>query len=147
MGLTEARDAGRAEGEFPGADERAVDGDGEEDAGVADVGVVEEVVDAVLEGVGVEQPAVEGNLHAELVLLVALAVEWDEGGVVGAGEGEDRAGGGEERRRLVEVAVEGAEDPVETGNAQGRAEAGIGVVLGELALKAGLTQASDEGEP
>ena len=95
VGLAEASDAGRAECQLPGADQRAVDGDGEVDAGVADVGVVEEVVDAVLEGTGVEQPAAEGNLQAELVLLVALAMQRDEGGAVGIGVGEDGAGGGE----------------------------------------------------
>ena len=86
VGLAEVPEAGRAEGELPGADESAIDGDGEVDAGVADVGVVEEVVDAGLEGVGVEQPAAEGNLHAELMLFVALAVERGEVGVVGLGE-------------------------------------------------------------
>ncbi len=86
VGLAEVPEARRAEAEFPGADEGAVDGDGEVDAGVADVGVVEEVVDAGLEGVGVEEPAAEGNLNAELMLFVALAVERGEGGVVGVGE-------------------------------------------------------------
>ena len=56
--------------------------------------MVEEVVDAVLEDIGVEEPAAEGNLEAELMLLVALAVEGNEGGVVGVGEGE-----GQGRRR------------------------------------------------
>ena len=83
MGLPEVPETRGAEGELPGANECAVDGDGEVDAGVADVGVVEEVVDAGLEGVGVEDPAAEGNLDAELVLLVAFAVERGEGGVVG----------------------------------------------------------------
>ena len=83
MGLAEVPEARAAQGEFPGADEGAVDGDGEVDAGVADVGVVEEVVDAGLEGVGVEEPAAEGNLYAELMLFVAFAVEGNEVGVVG----------------------------------------------------------------
>ena len=75
MGLAEAPEAGRAEGELPGANEGAVDGDREVDAGVADVGVVEEVVDAGLEGVGVEDPAAVGDLDAELVLFIPFAVE------------------------------------------------------------------------
>ena len=54
-------DAGGAEGELPGADEAAVDGDGEEEAGVAEVGVVEEVADMGAEGVGVEEPAAVGD--------------------------------------------------------------------------------------
>ena len=73
----------------------------------------------------------------------------DEASVLLAvGEGSsDGAGGGEQRRRLVEAAVEAAEDPVEFGDAEGDAEAGVGVVLGELALEVGLAQAGDEGEP
>ncbi len=145
--LAEAGDARGAEGELPGADEGSVDGDGEVEAGVADVGVVEEIVDAVLEGVGVEEPAAEGDLEAELMLLVALAVEGSEGGVVGVGEGEDGAGGGEERRGLVEAAVEGAEAPVEFGDAEGSAETGGGVIFGEVSFEAGLAEAGGEGEP
>ena len=48
MGLAEVADAWAAEAELPGANESAVDGDGEVDAGVADVGVVEEVVNRTL---------------------------------------------------------------------------------------------------
>src|SRR5580704_5544549 len=96
MELAEAPDERTAEGGFPGADEGSVDGDGIVDAGVADVGVVEEVVDAVVEGVDVEDPAAVGNLYAELTLFVALAVEWSETGVVGLGVLHDGAGGGEE---------------------------------------------------
>ena len=71
----------------------------------------------------------------------------DKGGAVDVGVGQDGAGGGDERRRLVEAAVKGAEDPVEAGNAQGRSEARIDHVLGERALKVGQAQAGDEGEP
>ncbi len=85
MRLAEVPEARRAEGQFPGADERAVDGDREVDAGIADVGVVEEVVDAVLEGVGVEDPAAEWNLYPELMFFVALAVQGCERGVVTVG--------------------------------------------------------------
>jgi hypothetical protein len=155
--LADVGDAGAAEGELPGADEGAVDGDWEVDAGVADVGVVEEVVDAGLEGVCVEEPAAVGDLDAELVLFVAFAVEWREAGACADGEVLDAAGAvgdggggaaeGEQRRGLVEAAVEAAEDPVEFGDAEGYAEAWVGFVFCELALKVGLAEASDEGEP
>lgn len=56
-------------------DERSVYGDGVVEAGLADVGVVEEIVGAGLESVGIEQPAFKGNLQAELMFFVALAVE------------------------------------------------------------------------
>ncbi len=81
MRLAEAPEMRRAQGELPGLNERALHGDGNEDAGLADVVVVEEIFGAGLEGVGVEQPAAEGNLHAELMLFVALAVQRDEAGV------------------------------------------------------------------
>ena len=70
---------GRAEGHLPGADESAIDGDGEVHIGFAEVGVIEEIVDAVFEGVDVQHPAAVGNLDAELVLFVALGGEWREG--------------------------------------------------------------------
>ena len=157
MGLSEVPETRAAEGELPGADQCAVDGDGEVDAGVADVGVVEEVVDAGFEGVGVEEPAAEGNLDAELMLFVAFTVERGEAGAGAEGEVLEAAGAvgdggggtaeGEQRWRLVEATVEAAEDPVESGEAQGYAEAWVGFVFGELALKVGLAEASDEGEP
>ena len=57
--------------------------------------MVEEVVDAVFEGVGVQKPAGEGfrerNLYTDLMLFVTLAVERNERCVVAVGEGEDRA--------------------------------------------------------
>jgi hypothetical protein len=109
--------------------------------------VVEEVVDAGLEGVGVEQPAAEGDLDAELMLFVALAVEGREVGVVGLRELHDGAGGGEEGRGLVEAAVEATEDPVQFGDEDGGADAGGGYVFGDGCLEVRLAEAGDEGEP
>jgi hypothetical protein len=54
--------------------------------------VVEEVVDAGLEGAGVEEPAAEGDLNAELMLFIALAVEWGEAGAGAEGEVLEAAG-------------------------------------------------------
>ncbi len=147
MGLSEVPEARGAEAELPGANEGAVDGDGKVDAGVTDVGVVEEVVDAGLEGVDVEYPATKGDLDAELVLFVAFAVERSERGVVLVCELHDWARCGEKRWRLVVAAVEGAEDPVQFGDADGYTETRVGCVFAELALKVGLAQAGDEGEP
>src|ERR1700730_10136764 len=98
MSLTIAPLPGRAQCEFPPLYERSVDGDGIEEAGLANVGVVEGIVGAGLEGVGVEHPSAEGNLHAELMLFVALAVQWSEGGVLAVGEGDERSGNGEQWR-------------------------------------------------
>ena len=109
--------------------------------------MVEEVVGAGFEGIGVEEPAAVGYLNAKLVLFVALAVERCEAGVGGLRVLDERAGGGKQRRGLVEAAVEAAEDPVEFGDADGCAEAGVGLVLGEHALEVGLAETGDQGEP
>ena len=72
-------DAGRAQGELPGADEGVGDGDGKEDVGGADVVVVEKIGDIGFEGVGVEDKSAERDGDAELMFFVALAMERDDG--------------------------------------------------------------------
>ena len=67
--------------------------------------------------------------------------------LLACGELHDGAGGGEQRRGLVEAAVEAAEDPVEFGDLDGCAEARGGYVFGDLRLEVGLADAEDEGEP
>ena len=79
MELAEMRQLRRAQRHLPGADQRAIDGDGEVHVRFAEVGVVEEVVHAVLDGVHVEKPAFVWNLDAELVLFVALGGDGREG--------------------------------------------------------------------
>ena len=97
--------------------------------------MVEKIIDAVFEGVGVDDPSTERNLDAELMLFIVLAMERRERGVVAVGEGEHRAGGGDQRRRLVEAAIGAAEDPGEFGDLDGHADAWGGGVLGKGALK------------
>ena len=57
------------------------------------------------------------------MFLIALAAERDEAGVAGLGESEGRPGDAGERRRLIEVSVEAAENPAEFGNLHGGADA------------------------
>ena len=90
MELAQVRQLRRAQGHLPGAHQRAIDGDGEVHVGFAQVGVVKEVVDAILDVVHIQQPAFVGDLNAELVLFVALGGKrrkgvfagWQAGGVV-----------------------------------------------------------------
>ena len=72
MELAQVRQLRRAQRHLPGADQCSVDGDGKVHVGFAEVGVVEEVVHAILDVVHVEKPALVRNLNAELVLFVAL---------------------------------------------------------------------------
>ena len=71
--------------QFPSLNQRAVNGDGEENVRLADVGMVEEVVGARFKIVRVKQPPTERNLHAELMLLIALAVQRKKGSVGAVG--------------------------------------------------------------
>ena len=78
MQLSAVSEARRTEREFPAANHSLRDGDGKEDAGGADVVVVEKIPDVGLEGIGIEDPSPVRNGHAELMFFVTLA---GEGGV------------------------------------------------------------------
>src|ERR1700690_2063292 len=130
-------DAGRAQRGFPAADYRLAYGDGKEEVGFADIVVVEEIDYVGAEVVGVENPSAVGDGYAELMFFVALAVERDEPQAVGVGKLQQRAGGGDERRRLVVVSVEGAEGPFEMGHGERGAEARADGAFGNAARETG----------
>ena len=67
-------DARRAQRDFPSANDRLGNRDGEEEIGFADVVVIEEIDNVGAESIGVEDPAVERDGYAELMFFVALAV-------------------------------------------------------------------------
>ena len=81
------------------------------------------------------------------MLFIALAVQRDQCSVVAVGEGEHRAGGGNQRRRLIGAAVEAPEDPVEFRDAYRRTNPGCSVILYELPLEACLAQPREQREP
>src|SRR5215469_14081774 len=81
MELGATGDAWRAGGGFPTADASAVDGQREEDVGVAEDVVVEEIVGCGAEVGNVEGPACEGNGESELALFITLAVQRQEAAV------------------------------------------------------------------
>ncbi len=78
VNLPAVGDAGRAQRGLPSADDRVLNGEREKEIGFADVVVVEKVCCIGAERVGVEDPAVPRDGHAELCFLVALAVQRDE---------------------------------------------------------------------
>ncbi len=79
MELAEVRQLRGAQCHLPGAHQRAVDRDGEIHVRLAEIGMIEEVVNAIFEGVHIEHPALVRNLNAELMLFVALGVQRREG--------------------------------------------------------------------
>src|ERR1035437_10997628 len=71
-------DARRPHRQFPSANKGLVDGERKEKIGFSKGVVVEEVMRAGAEGVGVERPSAKRDGDAELMLFVALAMERNE---------------------------------------------------------------------
>ena len=137
----------RVQGQLPCLNKCSIHGDRVVNAGLPDVGVVKEIVHTVLKGVGVEQPAFEGNLHAKLALFIAFAVERLEACIVGVRVIHHGAGCGEQWRGLIVASVEGAKYPVQLRYLDCDASSRIGVVLRNAGREIRLAQAGNQGQP
>ena len=111
----------RAKGKFPASTDGMGDRNGKARPR-SDAAMIEEIMSVGFEVVDVNSPSTIRNVYAELMLLVALALKRDEAAIVGFAEIQQRTRNGNQRRRLIVVAVESAESPVEAGNVYGRAE-------------------------
>ena len=131
MELSASGDAGRVRGDFPAANAGAVDGEREENVGVAEHIVVEEVSGAGAEVGNVKGPARERNGQAEFVLFVALTAQRQETESLLSGLVEQRTVHGEQRRGLVVASIESAQNPVQTRNADGGTNAGINRIFAD----------------
>ena len=149
MKLRAVSEAGRTKGELPSANQGLLDGQREEQIGFSNHFVVEEVVDARAEGVGVKRPSVVRNCDAELEFLVALSAKCGESAIVLVAQIDQRSGGGDQRRRLIVVTVESAEGPVQARDGEGCAEARADRVFSEsvVARKVRRAHACREGQP
>ena len=78
MNLGAVGEARRTEGDFPAADNGSFDGEREEEIRFADYVVIEEIVDAGTERVGVDDPSPIRDGYAELEFFVSFAVERGE---------------------------------------------------------------------
>ncbi len=148
MELATACDLRRTQSHLPGTHQSAIDGDGEEHVRLAEVGVVKEVVDAVLHVGDVEQPALEGNLNTELMFFVALGRQRCERVFAFSQVRcvvQHRGGNGLERRGLEEVSIKTAQDPVQAGDFNGGSDARIDCRLIEVGTDDGETLATEDG--
>src|ERR1700674_1063419 len=84
--------------------------------------MVEEIVGVGFEIVRIENPTAIGNGDSELMLFVALSLKGEETTIVHRAKLLQGTSNCEERRRLVVVAVEGAEGPIQAGDIQRCAE-------------------------
>jgi hypothetical protein len=145
--LSAIADAGRAERKFPTVDARALNGYGEKEVGVIEIVVVEEIFGASEKIAGVERPSAKWNSDAKLVLFIALSVERNEAQILIACGFEEWTGNRQQRRRLVEMSVEGAENQVKLGNPKGSAGARAGGVLDHVASEVRMAEAGIQAEP
>ncbi len=79
--LSPVGDAWRAQRNLPSADERILDCQWEEKIRLADHVVIEEIIDAGAESIGIKYPATPRNGHAKLRFLISLAGQGDESAV------------------------------------------------------------------
>lgn len=147
VNLSTIADAGRTQRKFPTVDARALNGYREKQVGVVKIGVVEEILGASEKIACVERPAVEWNGDAKLVLFIAFSVEWNEAQILIVGGLQERTGNGQQRRRLVEMSVKSAENPVQLRNPQGSADARAGGILDHAAGEVCLAEAGIQVEP
>lgn len=118
-------------GGFPALDAGAVDGEREEDVGVAENVVIEEILRGGAKVGDVEGPALEWDGQTELTLLVAFAVEGEKATRRGRALIEDWTRDGEEGWGLIVVSPESASDPVEFRNLERSTEARVGRILAD----------------
>src|SRR5579872_6396093 len=132
---------------FPATNDGMGDGYREEEVGLADIVVVEEILRIGAEGVEVENPAAEREGGPKLMFFVALALEQNKSQAVGIGKLQERTGGCNQGRGLVIVAVEGAESPIEMRDIEGNAKARTDCIFGNTARKVGGAHTCRQREP
>ena len=137
----------RTHGGFEPLDDGALNGEREEDIGIAEGIVVEIIFRRGMKVSFAEGPTADGNGDAVLLLDVAFAIERQEDAIVATGIVDKASGDGVQRRSLIIVGISGAQDPIELGNLDGGADAGIGGVLADLAGKVCIAQATAQRKP
>src|SRR5258705_334765 len=134
----------RTNGQLVALDQRAVDGERQECIRIPDVVVIEEVLRQRVKVIDIDSPALNGNRQAELILLVAFAVQRNESQIVvlcKLQQGTLECG---ERRRLIVLAPEAAQKPIDPGKPHGRAEPWAGGILRHPTVEMRLTNAAGE---
>src|SRR4029077_1515176 len=131
---------------FPAANDSLGNRDGEAGSR-SDTAMIEEITSIGFEVVGVQRPSAIRNGDTKLMLFVTLAVKRDEPAIVVAAELKQGTGDGNQRRRLIVVAIEGPERPVEARDIRSGPKAGTDRVLGNSARKVGWAHPSGKRQP
>ena len=145
--LAAIADARRAQGELPPVNARALNRDGKENVGVIQIVVIEEVAGARQEIVGVKGPASKRDSDPKLVLFVPFTVKRDEIKGLSSDELQEGTGCGDKWRRLIEMAVEAAKDPLQFRDSDGSTDARAGRIFNHSTGKVGLANTRIQGKP
>ena len=137
----------RAHRDLRAADDRAQIGQRDENAGVADDIVIQKIARAGVEIVHIERPSAKRNGQADVVLDIALALQRNEIEALRHRELERRTGQAVERRRLIVIRVVAVQHPVQSRNADRRAQTRIGGVLIHQSAVVRQPNAEIEREP
>src|SRR5215469_3228461 len=116
MELPSVPQARRTQSEFRTLDQRLVPSERPEKIGLADIAVIQPVVSPSLKMVGGKFPTSERDGDAELIFFIALPVQRREREIFAVREVEQRSRSREQRGRLVEMAVESVENPIQLRN-------------------------------
>src|SRR6516164_2160598 len=132
---------------LPSIDPGALNRDWKENIRGIQIVVVEEVFCPRQEVIRVERPSMQRNRDTELMFLVSFTVKRDKSKILPRHKLQQRAGRRKERRRLIEVSVEAANDPVELWKACGYARIRARGIFDNCAGKMCLAKAGVQGQP
>ena len=147
--LADVRQLRRAQRQFPCTDQCSIHRDRKIHVGLAEIGVIEEIVDAILHGRNIEEPSLVRNLNAELVFFIPLRGDGGEGVLPGRQARcviEYGTRHSFKRRGLKEVAIEAAQHPAKFRNFNSCADARVVCGLVQARMETGETHATEQGE-
>src|SRR6266481_3929848 len=146
MRASDTPQARRAQRKLPATDERSVNSDRKKCVGVSDGVMVKKVFYVSAKFVRIKRPSAEWDSHPELVFFIALAVKRNETQVLAGNESQQWAGN-RKQRRLVEVAIETAENPIQARNLHRYSDARTGGILYYSSREVCLPDTANDGKP
>src|SRR5271165_4921668 len=137
----------RADGGFLSLNDGSLNGEGQEDVGIANYVMVKEVPHTCVEVSDAGGPVSHRNRDAVLLLDVALTLQWQKSQPLALGEIKQRTGNRVERRRLIVVGISRPQHPIQLGDGDGHAQPRIDRVFGKVAGKVRHPESASKRQP
>src|SRR4029077_19321772 len=145
--LSPPGDAWRHRRTFPASDTGLINGEREENVGIAQDVVIEKVLRAGAEVGDVEDPARERNRQSEFMLFIALAPQRQETESLLGGVVQQRTIHREQRRGLIVTSVEPTQDPVEARYSDSGPDPGIDRIFADGRTEMSEPHSAVDGQP